>query len=183
MYTRILRQIRSFLRDTSGTAAMETVILMPLLFWTYMALAVYFDAFKTRSATEKAAFTISDVLSRETSSIDEVYLAGVHNLFDFIAKSAEETSLRVSVVSYSTVNQAYALEWSEVDGDAEALTASDLLLMEESLPVMSNGENLILVETFSTYDPGGEWVVTGVKNFSTFIFTRPRFAPQLTWAS
>ena len=48
------------------------------------------------------------------------------------------------------------------------------------LPKMADGETLILVETKSVYNPPLN-VGLGDLDIETFIFTRPRFAPQLVW--
>jgi hypothetical protein len=60
------------------------------------------------------------------------------------------------------------------------LTDDDLLLMEDKLPILVSGERLILVETFGTYEPAAN-IGTGDVPMDTFVFTRPRFAPQLVW--
>lgn len=182
MLSSICRKIKGFLRDTDGSVAVEAVVIMPFLFWSYMAMYVFFDAFLTRSATDKAAYTISDMLSRETAAIDSTYLSAAHSLFDFLAKSSTESALRVTVVSWSGVDNNYHLEWSKTNGDVAAMLDADMVELALMLPNMSSGETLIVVETFSTYESSMN-VGMGEMDLSTFVFTRPRFAPQLIWSS
>jgi hypothetical protein len=175
-------RLRAFASDTKGSIAVETAIILPMLIWTYAALFIFFDAYRARSTTEKAAFTISDVLSRETQSIDAAYLSNVHTLFDFLAAQSDtETKLRVSLISWDIATQTYELEWSKTDGqDIDALSQGSLNDVSDKFPIMSDGESLILVQTFSTYEPVFD-VGMGDIDIDTFIFTRPRFAPQLVW--
>lgn len=180
----MIKKLRSFLKefaeDGRGTVAVEAAIILPVLFWAYVAMIVFFDAYKARSMSEKAAFTISDMLSREVSAVDVDYLTSAHNLFDILAKSQSATGLRVTVVSYSDTTQTYSLDWSKTRGLLGSYSQADLNDIVERLPQMADGETLIIVETKSTYNPPLN-VGLGDLEMKTFIFTRPRFAPQLVW--
>ena len=66
---KILRSLKNFRHDTRGVVSVEMVLILPLLFWSFAAVATFFDAYRTRSLAEKAAFTISDMLSRETNAV------------------------------------------------------------------------------------------------------------------
>ena len=55
-----------FARREDGVIALEAMIMMPLLFWTFLALFSIFDTFRIYAANQKAAFTVSDAISRET---------------------------------------------------------------------------------------------------------------------
>lgn len=182
MTQKIKTLLRRFSDDTKGTVAVEVSILIPVLLWALVAMWVFFDAYKTRSTTEKAAYTISDLLSRETGAIDTTFLVSAKNLFDMLAHSDSESGLRVTVVSYSGALEKYVFEWSQVQGNIDAMDGSDMTDLAGYLPVMSDGETLIIVETISTYEPPLD-VGLGDQTMETFIFTRPRFAPQLIWSS
>lgn len=173
---------RGFARDTRGSVAVEAAVILPVLLWAMVAMWVFFDAYRTRSTTEKAAFAISDMLSRETSAIDDAYLDGTKNLLDLLAKSDSASGLRVTVISYSGAKRTYALEWSKTRGNMQAMDGSAMNDIIGDLPVMSDGETLILVETYSTFEPSLK-VGLGDQIIETFVFTRPRFAPQLVWSS
>lgn len=182
MGNKFLRLARQFAVDVRGSVSVEVAIILPVLLWAFVAMWVFFDAYKTRSTTEKAAFTISDMLSRETNSIDDTYLTSAKTLFDMLASSDSESGLRVTVISYSIAEQDYVFKWSQVKGNINAMTGADMDDLDGMLPNMSAGETLIIVETTSTYDPPLD-VGLGELKMDTFIFTRPRFAPQLVWSS
>jgi len=58
------------------------------------------------------------------------------------------------------------------------MTPADLTDLEERLPVMPDEERVILVETWNTWE-GVMETGLGQQTLENFIFTRPRFAPQV----
>jgi hypothetical protein len=55
--------------------------------------------------------------------------------------------------------------------------------MADKLPTLLDNERVIVVETQTDYDtpfPINEFVTDDL--FYNFVFTRPRFAPQLVWS-
>lgn len=181
----MLHSLKSFLNrfreDTRGTVAVEAAIMLPVLFWAFMAMALFFDMYQTRSTTEKAAYTISDMLSRETAAVDEEYVDNALDLFKTISSLDSISSLRVSVVAWSDIDEDYFLDWSYGTGLDEGLTEQSLANMSSKLPELVNGERLIVVQTFGKYDPPIN-IGLGTVDMDTFVFTRPRFAPQLAWS-
>ncbi len=184
--TNVTFPFKSFLKhfrdDTKGTVAIEAVIIVPALFWAFLAMAGFFDRYKTRSSTEKAAFTISDMLSRETAAVNEAYINNAMSLFESMSKLDNVDALRISVIAYDSSDDEHSLDWSFGTGLDTGLAEADLVTLKDKLPVMVDGERLILVQSFGTYDPP---VNIGMNNISmnTFVFTRPRFAPQLAWSA
>ncbi|MEJ5217493.1 pilus assembly protein [Cognatishimia sp. D5M38] len=180
---KILRSLKNFRDDTRGVVSVEMVLILPLLFWSFAAVATFFDAYRTRSLAEKAAFTISDMLSRETNAVTAQYITNTRALFDELANSRSASSLRVSVISWNSALNAYEVDWSEARGDElVALQTSDMTALEPLLPVMSESDDLILVETLNDYTPRLN-VGIGEVAIDTFVFTRPRYAPQLVFQS
>lgn len=172
---------KSFRDDTRGTVAVEAVIMLPALFWAFMAMSVFFDMYRAQSTTEKAAFAISDILSRETAAVDLNYLENVHEIYDSMSSLEEVGELRVSVMAYNPDTKRYFLDWSHMTGTLDqGLTDNDLIDLEDRLPILVPGERLILVETFGEYEPPVN-VGLGDVSMNTFVFTRPRFGPQLAW--
>ncbi len=85
MLARFTHAVRQFLvDDDAGSVSVETVIIMPILLWVYVATFVIFDGFRTHNQNVKAAYTIGDMLSRETNAIDNAYLEGLSDVFDFL---------------------------------------------------------------------------------------------------
>lgn len=176
------RQLAAFWRGNDGTAVIEFVLTMPIVaFAVYMSF-VFFDAYRAKNTAQKASFTIADLLSRQTEGADETYLAGLKDLYDFLAKTdPSTTSIRVTSVYYKKNKDLYKVMWSKVVGNnVNKWKTSKLKKLKENLPDVANKEYLILVETFVEYDPPFNGVINS-QEFTTFTPISPRFAPQLAW--
>ncbi len=182
----ILHSIKSslsrFRDETRATVAVEAVVILPLLFWAYMAMFVFFDAYQQTSINQKASFTIGDMLSRETTAIDNDYLDGMDKMFKFLVRADPTARLRVTVVRWDAKREKFRRDWSQTRGDVSALSNSNVSDMSDVLPVVPDGERLIVVETWSRYTaPFNVGVLS--TDLHNRVFTRPRFAPKLVWKS
>lgn len=167
-----------FLRREDGSVAIETVILLPMLFWAYLSMFSIFDAFRQYSINQKAAYTVSDMISRETVPIDDDYLDGAQDLFDYMTRSRDEATLRITSIRYDGNQDKYMVDWSRVRGTQVALRNQDVSDWHHRLPIMPHGDRIMLVESWSNYDPPFN---TGLQNrqIINFIFTRPRYVPRI----
>ena len=80
-----------FVRREDGVVAIEAMVMMPLMFLTFMALFVTFDAYRQYAVHQKAAYVVSDMISRETMPINSAYINGTHQIFDTLTQR-EQTS-------------------------------------------------------------------------------------------
>jgi hypothetical protein len=181
MFRSIRRVLSRFVRDTRASLTVEAVIVLPMLFWAFGASLVFFDAFRANTVNEKAAYTIGDMLSRETGFITPEYMDNTLTLLSTLTgRPVADLGIRVSVIRWDEDNSTYDLRWSQARGSATAHDAQDVEDWENVLPVMVDEEQIILVESFIGYDPVMN-VGLGARTLETFVFTRPRFAPQLVW--
>jgi len=175
------KRLTRFRRDEGGSIAAEAALMFPLLLWTVLASYVYFEAFRNQSVNTKAAYTISDALSRETEMIDNTYLTSLWRLHEFLTNSAHDTGIRVTVVEFDggdpevQGDEEYLVSWSREKGDTHGSFDSDLI--EDSLPVMPDGETVIVVQTWVVHEPVFS-VGLDAFEFEDFVVTRPRFAPN-----
>lgn len=179
---RIARFLKRFGQDTSGAVTIEFVLIMPFLFWAFMASYVYFDGYRQSATNLKAAFTISDLISRETDPINDEYIDSMHNLLELMTRSTSRIELRISVLRWDEDDDRYYVSWSEARNMAEILTDANVDQITDSLPTMSDQDRLILVETANTFVP---LYNVGMENkeLNNFVYSRPRFAPQVIWES
>ncbi|MEO0991111.1 MAG: pilus assembly protein [Pseudomonadota bacterium] len=179
-YLRIL--VRDFLKDTRGTMSVDAAICFPLLLWAFGATFLFWDAFRAKTINLKAAYTIADALSRETSAIDMNYLTGLNELYDFLTDSDTPVRLRVTTIAWDETNQQFEFIWSRTTSTSELPehTIASLNLHSDQIPAMSMGDLAILVETEMDYVP---FLNVGIpaQTFDNFVVTRPRFGPQLVW--
>ncbi|MEE2945130.1 MAG: hypothetical protein VX444_08150 [Pseudomonadota bacterium] len=148
-------RLKAFSKSMSGTVSVEAMIMLPILLWLIAAMAVFLDVFRTKSAMDKAAFTISDALSRETNAITDDYITNTRVLFEELANLEDGSgSLRLTVIEWDINNDRYAVEWSQTRGDAfNPLDTANLSQITTFLPDISLDETLILVETHYRYEP------------------------------
>ena len=106
----IARQIARFWKDEKATVAVEAVVMIPMLFWGYVASFTFFDAYRQTSINVKAAYTISDMISRETQAINPAYMNGAHQLLELLTRSSEVSRLRVTIVRWENVAKKYKLD-------------------------------------------------------------------------
>lgn len=172
--------LAGFARREDGTIAIEAMIVLPVMFWTFLSVFSIFDTYRTYSINQKAAFTIGDAISRETAPLDDAYLTGAHQLFEYLARSSGNSTLRVTSLQWNAADDRFYRDWSKVRGSKPELSNADVSEWSTKLPVMPDMERVMLVETWTTYDPPFK---TGLeqREVRNFVFTRPRFAPRVCW--
>jgi hypothetical protein len=186
MTARIQKTVSRFIRDTKGDASLEAIIILPALIVIFAISWLYFDVFRQQAISQKANYTIGDIISRETEIIDDDYIDNARNLLLHLAQAqGDDVDLRISVVQYnkkgngvSQGNETYDLVWSSARGDWSALTQGDISTYQSLLPILAVGDQTILVETRDWYQPLVHLANDGF-DIRTYSFTRPRFASQV----
>ena len=168
-----------FHRDERGSVVAEMVITLPLLIWAYMAMYVYWDAFRMVNSVQKATYTVSDMVSREMLPINTAYIDGLRSSMNYLVREDTTVKMRVTSVTYSQINSRYEVHWSRSPGNVmPQLTNANLAAMTSKIPILADGDFVILIETWVTYTPLFD---VGLDNteMSQFIVTRPRFVPKI----
>jgi Flp pilus assembly protein TadG len=188
---RFRKSVRNFLKDESGVLLAEALILLPLLVWGFLALVVYWDVFRTINVTQKAAYSISDMISRQ-GVITNQFVDGLENVLSFLTPGAPASRMRVTSIEFDegTNNQA---AWDADDsfillfsrspgGEVPAHTSVTIneTAFRNRIPVMSDLESVVIVETWVDYEPDFDVGVLNMapgltdQTFTQFIVTRPR---------
>lgn len=180
----MMNLLRKYARNTEGSVIVELLIPFSLLVWVYGMAIVYFDAFKHHNLNLKAAYTIGDMLSRQGQAIDTAYLDGMGDVFDYLTLQRYPSQIRVSSIYWQSAYDRYRLDWSYSTGDKAPLGNADLSMSAEEniaprLPNLVNGERIILVETWTDYQPYFPAGINSFYNFSNFVVTSPRYSPKL----
>ncbi len=171
----ILRRFRS---EQSGNIAIEAAILLPIMIWGYLAMFTIFDTYRQYTTQQKAAYTISDLISRQATPLDADFIDGSHELFRSLTRSITEPGLRVTIAKYDLVLEEYQVIWSRTRGGMVALTSQDIANWSNRLPVLPQDDQIIIVETSSLYPPAFD-IGLGLRTINNFVFTRPRYASQV----
>ena len=177
----IRARLGAFAGDTRGSVTIEAVIMLPILVWAYCALFTFFDAYRQTSINEKAASTISDMISRESDPLNDSFLDGTFQMLNFLTRSSAERRMRVSIIRFDQDDNAHRVEWSHVRGTVTALDTGSIGDWSDKLPAMVDQEILILVETWTDYTAPFPIVGLNDRTIQTFVFTRPRDVMQRCW--
>ncbi|MBE1282616.1 MAG: pilus assembly protein [Rhodobacteraceae bacterium] len=181
MLTALWNRAKSFAKDTEGAVSVEFALAMPIIFWAFAGVYVFFDGYRQSTVNLKAAYTISDLLSRETEDITETYVTSMHSLLQVLTRTGSDAQLRVSVVRWDEDDDRYEIVWSRVRGGyGNPLSTASVAELEDKLPVMPNDEVVVLVETRNVFEPVFN-IGMDDKNLENFVFTRLRFGPQLNF--
>ncbi|MEP5761772.1 MAG: pilus assembly protein [Litoreibacter sp.] len=175
---RFVRRLSFFIRDTSASVSVESVFIFPLLAAWFVGSFVFFDAFKSRNTAAKASYTISDVLSRRTADANPAYLDNLHELYKNLVRAEDgETALRVSIIQWDGTD--YVVEWSHSSSVLlETHTDQSIEERADRIPILYEGEHIILVETYLNYNPAFD-VGLNSDVWENFVVTSPRFASKL----
>lgn len=170
------RLARRFLQGEEGSVVAEGVIVLPLLIWAFVGLFVYWDAFREMNTVQKAAYTLSDVLSRQQTGVTNAYVLGMQDLFDYLVGDDSPNSIRVTSITRNGTTNRFEVHWSRTtDATAlPALTTARLQGFVAQIPSMSNNDYAVIVEVRVPYTPAFD-VGLGDRVFTEFIVTRPRF--------
>lgn len=174
---RLRLSIGRFARDEGAAVIAEAVIVLPLFLWAYIALFVYWDAFRSMNTVQKAAYTVSDMISREQDGIQSDYIDGMKKVMEYLIDEDQNVRLRVTSVTWSAPNNRFEVHWSRAPGNLMTpLTTASLQNYVAQIPNMAAGDYVIVVEVEVDYQPGFD---VGLPNqtFHQFIVTRPRFLP------
>lgn len=175
------RFLRRFRDNERGAAALETIIIIPLMFWAYLSMYSYFHAYRTHALNIKTAYAIGDVISRQTTPIDQAYMNGVHELAAYMSWTSRDSfAIRITSIVYDEESNEYRSDWSQAKGWKQPLSNGEVNNLRDDLPIMPDGERLVLVETFKDYDPPFKMGLSD-HEVHNFVFTRPRYAPRVLW--
>lgn len=170
--------LRGFAADCRGSISVESALLLPMLLWAYVASFVFFDVFRTENTNAKAAYAVADTLSRRVEPVSRGYIDGLHDLYDALTNTRHPTRMRVSSLHWDIEAERYRLRWSHASRQGLALTEEALNAMAARLPMLAQGETLILVEMGMSYSPPLR-IGIGPRELDHLIPMRPRFAPRL----
>jgi Flp pilus assembly pilin Flp len=172
-----------FLRRERGAVLVEFLLFFPLLVWTMIAAVVFWDVFRTINTSQKAAYSVSDLISRQEDNLPPAFVDGMQDVFNFLMmNSAQNVQLRITSLYYDFDDDQYRLIFSvSPDNKLTAYTESDLEALKDRVPVLNDGDSVVIVESMIDYTAPFD---TGIFNiadalssqvFSHFVVTPPRF--------
>ena len=184
----------TFLRDEDGLILVEGLIMLPLLIWALVAMFIYWDVFRTINVTQKAAYSVADLLSRQKDTIPLTFANGLQKVVDFLTPGGHPVKMRItSLECVSPVGLPaeqicngskgnYKLLFSFSPGSKVAgLSETNIQNWKGTkIPTLVHGESVFVVETEVDFKAQLPMVLAGFlvgvqdNKFGDFIVTRPR---------
>ncbi|TVS04054.1 MAG: hypothetical protein EA407_05145 [Rhodobacteraceae bacterium] len=170
------------LRGEKGSISVETVLILPFVFWALMASFTFTDAFRAKTGLQRAVFTTSDLVSRASANaVTPEFLRGTHDFLSLAAQSPDPVYMRMSLIGWDVDAEAHRVVWSfgERSGGRGRLTDEWLAdHLAQRLPMISLGETVLVTEGWLDYRPPFT-VGLGPRRFTELAVSRPRFAPGI----
>jgi hypothetical protein len=189
----------SFLREEDGLVLVEGLLMMPLVVWALVAMFIYWDAFRTINITQKAAYSVADLLSRQRDEIPLTFANGLQNVLDFLTPGGHPVKLRITslecvgmvfaggVTGCNATDGTYKLLFSFSPGNkVTQLTEAQIQAWKGTSPetakiaTLNNGDSVFVVETQVDFKAQLDTLLMGLlvgvqdQSFGQFIVTRPR---------
>ena len=174
-----LNRLYHRLRAEDGSVSIEAILMFPLLIWAWIAMYTFFEGLRENNINLKASYTIGDLLSRETSTIDMDYLNGMTGVFAWLTRTQAPVQMRVTVVRWNEDDQRHDLVWSRgLQGQTDLTQAGVTAALTPSIPILADADTAIVVETWADFEP---IVEIGLKDTTIYnlVVTPPRFSDQL----
>lgn len=183
-----LRQsLRSFSRDERATVLVEFLFLVPMMIWGFIALVVYWDVFRTINVSQKAAYSIADLMSRQVI-VKQTFLDGMDDILTFLTPGSTSSWVRVTSLRWdeglanTTTDDKYVLIFSNTSNTTKApkYTQASIQALKPLIPSIDNLTSVVIVETWVDYAPDFDIGVLNMapglapRTFDQFIVTKPR---------
>lgn len=182
-YLAFARRAGAFARAQSGSVTVEAAVMAPLILAFFGFTFMWFDAFRVKNEVLKATYSVSDMISREQQELPEQYFAGLHGVFDYMIRSNDETTLRVTTVKCTKdcdddAKRELELCWSWASPGLAEHTATTFGKFEKAIPLMVLGDTVVVTEGSVEYTWLFDWWLEDLEIRNTIV-TRPRFAAQV----
>ena len=188
----LIIRLRRFRSDSRASMTVEFILVLPLIIWAYAGMYVFWDAFKAKNINVKAAYTISDLVSRADFDISEAYIDRMQQMVEFLNYDRHPVRMRISFVEMrddGAGNPELALDGSRVRGPAPVAPFDALQQqpferhtfiepLEPVVPMMAIGDRAIVVETQLDYSPLLQFRAYPLnpRILSNVVVTRPRLS-------
>jgi Flp pilus assembly protein TadG len=140
----------SFRRHQSGTAAIEFVLILPMLLTLYLGMVDLTAAITTTRQLSYSASVVGDLVTQYVTNISVAQINDSMRAADLVmqSRSASAAEPRVEVITYRMVNNTVTMLWRRTNSKGTACTAPTTTGLA---PLMSSGNDLVVVVACSIY--------------------------------
>ena len=172
----------TFLRNEDGLVLAEGLLMMPLVIWALVAMFIYWDVFRTINVTQKAAYGIADLLSRQRDEIPITFADGLQNVMNFLTPGGHPVKMRITSFQYDEGADDYTLlfSYSPMNKVPPLDEATIQNWKADKIPVLNDGDSVFVLETSVEFKAQLQTFILGMMvgvddaTFGDFIVTRPR---------
>ena len=184
--TRLRARLSGFAGDEHGIASLEMMMMMPLYLFCILGTFTYWDAFDVVNRSQKAAYSVSDLLTRnqDLNGVPEAYVNGMFSTMQYMMGDTLPTNTRVTSIFFDDTN-GYRVLWSRSSTTTiPRLTTATLPTIQSHLPIMHDGDALIVVEATVEFEPMfslTNWAMQALDLDRMYhvVVTRPRFMSKI----
>ncbi|PCH93869.1 MAG: hypothetical protein COB84_08520 [Rhodobacteraceae bacterium] len=169
--------VRRFKADEGGFITLELCLMMPLMVTWIVGSYAFFDGFKTYLTSSKATYTAVDLVARQTI-VDDDYIGVVGTIFESIVY-ADGGTAKIVISSVEQSGDDLVLKWSTGTNGAAALSSAAQIPVE-FIPIMTDGETVIVIQSFVPFIPRYSWGKLISKTFENTLAVTPRFTAKIT---
>lgn len=170
--SRLRYPLKTFAADERGAMTVEFIIWLPLILGWFVISATAYNAFSARADAGNAAFALADVMSRQVT-VDEDFVDDLSVLHASLLPGRTERTLRVSSIVWSEAASRAFVIWSSNRGSVPPLNNGSL--DDVRLPLMADGETIILVETGVPHSFLSDWIGSETTVWRHALPVRPRY--------
>jgi Flp pilus assembly protein TadG len=172
----VAKLLARFLRERQGVVAIEFAFLIPILLVILCTTVVVYLLFESSKVTERATYTVGDIVSRRTT-VDSTFLNSTYQLFlKMTDRQAADVQFRIS--SLKKQSGAFTVTWSYAVAPQTALSTG--AIPTTSLPMVTDGDSVLLVETVANPPSITSFLPITVPSYNNRESVRPRFTSAIT---
>lgn len=174
-----LPRLKRFSRDDRGAITVEFVVWCPILLLWFIGSVAFYDAYRDRGRAEKASHVISDIVSRQVE-VSPAFVTSLHDLLEtMLADMPPGKWIRLSSIIYT--GGEYFVQWSDATGSG--LPMEDDEIPSDDLPIMADGDTVIIAETYVPFEPILGWTGMSSGVISRVVPIRPRYTPKIVYVA
>ncbi|WP_375262383.1 TadE/TadG family type IV pilus assembly protein [Palleronia sp.] len=183
---KLLRRLKRFTADESGSYTVELVLMLPVLCLTIFTMLTFIDAYRAKVHALRVTYAVGDMLSRAQFPVTHQTITGLAEVFDELAIGAHNTSIRVTSIMWDESNDTHLLVWSDSaragspTPPPQPINDTTLPDIIHTLPNLANGDSVIVVESWLYYKPPFD-IGFGDRTFEHLEVVSPRFIPVLRY--
>jgi Flp pilus assembly protein TadG len=177
MALRKFLRMRRFGAATSGLAALEFAILLPLMVFLLLGSVDLLDALSVNRRAENVAASLADVVARDTS-VSNAEMTGIWSAVNLLMYPGTDTSMseRISSISVTSASNAQVV-WSEGRNGLTPLPANSTITLPSQM--MIAGTSLIKAETVYHYHSPLSFLFSGTVDFPHTVYRRSRLVDPI----